>query len=238
MVSRKEFIVCTVQLTIKVKNIMIIWIASYPRSGNRYFRTLLNHFYDIPSKTIYRNRKRLAKTSSEILALQQSSETFFVKTHELPYDVAPAIYLVRDGRDALISYAHYILNIEQASQDFETILQYVITNPGYFGGWGNHVMTWNHRLYPTALIKFEELVTTSQPIHLIQKAFQTLEHTCDEPVRIGPLPTFQQLQQEHPLLFHRGQSGYWKTEMSPKLHRLFWQIHGEAMHQMGYREGS
>ena len=39
-----------------------------------------------------------------------ASDIYFVKTHELPTenDNSPAIYLVRDGRDVLMSYAHYI----------------------------------------------------------------------------------------------------------------------------------
>ena len=37
-----------------------------------------------------------------------SNKVYFVKTHELPSDDSPAILLVRDGRDAMVSFAHYI----------------------------------------------------------------------------------------------------------------------------------
>lgn len=150
-----------------------------------------------------------------------------MKTHELPNDNAPAIYLVRDGRDALISYTHYILNVERASQSFETILQDIISNSRYFGGWGTHVMTWTRRPHPTAIIAVE-------PLRLIQKALPIVGKAGIEPLTLEPPPTFEQLQQEHPLLYHRGQQGYWKTEMPSHVHHLFWQIHGEAIRHMGY----
>jgi hypothetical protein len=44
----------------------------------------------------------------DVDAARSSQETLLVKTHDLPDDDSPALYLVRDGRDALVSYAHYI----------------------------------------------------------------------------------------------------------------------------------
>lgn len=217
---------------------MIIWLASYPRSGNRYFRTLLRYYYGIGGTTIYpKTDNPVPKSPEELHSMMASAETFLVKTHELPQDDAPAIYLVRDGRDALISYTHFILRVEHASQDFETILQDVVTNPGYFGGWGNHVLAWTRRPYPTAVVKFEELTQTQQPIPLLQRALQIVGHPCIDLVRLDAPPTFQQLQQKQPLLLHRGKSGYWKTEMPPQLYQEFWRIHGEAMRHLGYLEG-
>ena len=32
---------------------MIVWLASYPRSGNTYFRILLNHLYGIKTPMAY-----------------------------------------------------------------------------------------------------------------------------------------------------------------------------------------
>lgn len=46
---------------------MIIWIASYPRSGNRYLRTLLHHYYGIERTTIYSTGKQIAPKHPEEL---------------------------------------------------------------------------------------------------------------------------------------------------------------------------
>lgn len=32
---------------------MIVWLASYPRSGNRFFRILLFHLYGIKTYSVY-----------------------------------------------------------------------------------------------------------------------------------------------------------------------------------------
>ena len=91
---------------------MIIWIASYPRSGNTYFRELLQHFYDLETYSVYddpkRNLKSEGKSTAELMSspmtlvdMAKAKETYFVKTNELPQDDFPAIYLLRDGRDAV-----------------------------------------------------------------------------------------------------------------------------------------
>ncbi|HMJ91237.1 MAG TPA: hypothetical protein VK530_15560, partial [Candidatus Acidoferrum sp.] len=90
---------------------MIVWLASYPRSGNTFFRIVLHHVYNLKTFSVY-NDPELEKIGvAEVVGhetmpasldeLRSSSEVFFVKTHELPADKDPAIYIVRDGRDAL-----------------------------------------------------------------------------------------------------------------------------------------
>src|SRR5690348_17690471 len=99
---------------------MIIWLASYPRSGNTFYRILLNHLFGVSTQSVYNDplfeeRPELselvghAHNDRSLHELASSPRAYFVKTHELPNcDTYPAIYLVRDGRDALVSYAHYI----------------------------------------------------------------------------------------------------------------------------------
>lgn len=97
---------------------MIIWVAPYPRSGNTFFRMLLYYKCGIKTYSIYNDQlfERIGASESvghELLPapldqLKQDEKLYFVKTHNLPQDDNPAIYLVRDGRDALISHANYI----------------------------------------------------------------------------------------------------------------------------------
>lgn len=74
---------------------MIIWLASYPRSGNTYFRMLLNHIYGIKTRSVY-DDPLLAnlKGSSELVGhellngsledLDQSKEFFLLKRTTFP----------------------------------------------------------------------------------------------------------------------------------------------------------
>jgi hypothetical protein len=168
-----------------------------------------------------------------------SPELHFVKTHDLPSeDRHPALYLVRDGRDALVSYAHYILSFEAGHESgprqtaFPEVLRDLIIYKASFGGWGPNVLAWTRgRSAPVRVIKFEALI--ADPVRELVDAVRGLG--CElRPRNASRLPTFQELHETMPAFFRRGNVGCWQDEMSPELHQLFWEHHGEAMSSMGY----
>jgi len=230
---------------------MIIWLASYPRSGNTYFRVLLKHYYGIRSSSIY-NDKRFAgiPALAEVVGYEPppmslpemtaSDIAFFVKTHELHADHSPAIYLVRDGRDALVSYAHFIWTYEEKQsveiprQALHRILHDLIAYNDSFGGWGPHVLAWTERVAPTAIVKFEDLVSSPEPLALVSGALGTSGYGHGAMIPAGRSPSFDDLRTYRPEFFRRGKIGGWKDDISPDLHQLFWEKHGEAMQRMGY----
>jgi hypothetical protein len=81
---------------------MILWLASYPRSGNTFFRAVLKHVYGIPSIGIYEldrkvspmemaRRQRiervvdvLPENITPLAEMAVSDRVHVVKTHELP----------------------------------------------------------------------------------------------------------------------------------------------------------
>ena len=72
--------------------------------------------------------------------LHADSGMHIVKTHDLPNgDTSPASVLIRDGRDAVVSYAHHALKTEQGIEQpgrelFEATLKQLIIGDN-FGGW-------------------------------------------------------------------------------------------------------
>ncbi len=227
---------------------MIIWIASYPRSGNTYMQMLLWHFYGFSPYSVYLE-KELAKGEHikkkmqefwghipallDLTTMAKSSEWYFVKTHEMPHDHFPAIYLVRDGRDAIISYAHFIRNFENSNVDIETLLYNLISTSDSFGGWNAHVLHWTQRQEPTVIIKFEDLIQHPEPLQLVTQTLRTVG--CQSFVSsTTSFPTFAELHQKYPRFFHKGQIGRWREELPHKLHELFWKKHKEGMVRMGY----
>ena len=90
-----------------------VWIASYPRSGNTFLRTVLNHCFGLKSTSVYPNdlggNKLLENYVGHIepepyMRLVSTDNTApLVKTHELPRDNFSAIYVIRDGRAACAS---------------------------------------------------------------------------------------------------------------------------------------
>jgi glycosyltransferase involved in cell wall biosynthesis len=182
----------------------------------------------------------------------------FVKTHLLPHQLVPsdpqipAVYLVRDGRDALVSIAHHRSDIIAPGSDFEkNLVEAIVAARGsFFGGWSCNVLEWLDRA--SIVIKFEDLIMN--PIDCVERLRSIID--LPEP-DISKLPTFNDLRSEDmpygrgaredlPLeekqtwrekFFRRGRVGGWKDEMPLELHELFWELHGHAMRQIGYDDG-
>lgn len=229
---------------------MIIWLASYPRSGNTFFRLLVKHIYGLPTYSIYQfgatSKHGLGKiigvkTETDMLFNDMATDqgTYLMKTHNLPQDDFPAIYLVRDGRDALVSYAHYILEYarevpkhEQPAQYIETLAGLIETDP-QFGSWSDNVRAWIARSGHTVVVKFEDLIKA--PIEHLHRAMEEVGYQAPN-IESTPIPTFSELHKKVPDFFRKGQVGSWYEEMPAELHERFWQRHGEVMLKLGYGE--
>jgi Sulfotransferase domain len=235
------------------RNVMIVWLASYPRSGDTFFRILLNRLYGIRTLSVDNDKffeERGGDTVDvvghvhsdvSIDELARLPEMYFVKTHELPRgDRFPTIYLVRDGRDTLVSYAHFILHFEPTavipSASFGTTLRDLIEHRGSFGGWGPHVLSWSARSTraPTSFVRFEDLIrdppgVLTESVRYVQPQMQELAHPRS-------IPEFSELHALLPEFFRKGQAGGWRAEMSNELQRLFWTRYGQAMSASGYAE--
>jgi len=222
---------------------MIVWLASYPRSGNTFLRTVLHSVYGLPTFSLYDEdpppeMQRVLGCGGAIGDLptaHAAPETRYVKTHELPgEDQASAMYIVRDGRDALVSYAHYIHRYDRGELDvgrevmLET-LRALIERDEWFGGWGHHVDSWLERPN-TMVMKFEQLITA--PVETVDCALRAARQVVQRGARAAP--TFDELHALVPDFFTRGQVGRWRTEMPPDIENLFWQRHGARMERLGY----
>src|SRR5262245_9850273 len=112
---------------------MIVWLASYPRSGNTFLRIVLHRVYGPPTYSIYDGDDPVAqRVGPELVGyrpkplrrseLVASDELFFVKTHKRrKADDSPAIYLVRDGRDAVVSHAHLRASMQNATNTSQSV---------------------------------------------------------------------------------------------------------------------
>ena len=106
---------------------MLVWVASYQRSGNNLtFRTLdevfgVNRFCTIYKPRLFLRGRKFSRykvppelkrvPKDELLeTLRGRPEPFFIKSHRPrdSSDPAPALYIVRDGRDVLVSRAHWL----------------------------------------------------------------------------------------------------------------------------------
>jgi hypothetical protein len=227
---------------------LITWLASYPRSGNTFFRILVYQLYGIQTYSLYADA--IINSSPEVRAIVGSSDTpidpqeavasplpCLVKTHEVASDEHPAILIVRDGRDVLVSYARYIMSFvpdgdqQRSPDEFQGILRMLITSTDHFGGWSHNVASWLSRRVPTVLVKYEDLL--QRPLEIAPESLEK----AGFPIRgkqEQPQLSFDELHDKMPDFFRKGRVGNWRTEMSGELQELFWQTNADMMRRLGY----
>jgi hypothetical protein len=231
---------------------VIVWLASYPRSGNTFLRIVINRLYGRGSSTVYpvdgvreRLGGQLVATERGDVSLAEardSSDVHFVKTHRRrDYDVCDvdhAIYLARDGRDALVSFAR-----QRAEQDpgryRDELAGLIDRHRGGTASWGLNVLSWlpAERSVGTShvvVIRFEDLI--SEPVGVVTEAVSRVAPDLPAPGE-STIPTFSQLHQVDPQFFRRGLNGTHRDEMPADLEDLFWSHEDNrvAMDRLGYR---
>ncbi len=253
---------------------MLFWVASYPRSGNRFFRTLISSLCEVATTDIefceslmreLLGEKALESLQSSRARQVQQAETlkatrgpspaaptpewaqrplaevvadpnpYAIKSHCVVHDTnLPAVYLVRDGRDAMVSYARFapLYGKDIPPEQFrKNLVQRINYTGGRYGGWSENVAAWTNRPN-TCVLSFSDLI--QNPVESVQKAIDTLQL----PIRIlnTHVPTFEELQAKNPELYRRGKAGSWRDEFPADLLPLFWEKHGEMMRKLGYKD--
>lgn len=235
---------------------MIVWLASYPRSGNTYYRLLLHHLYGQCTYSQYNDALFMEMGAQGIIGHEQlpaplseldgEARLYFVKTHDLPVDHRPAICLVRDGRDVMVSFARYNKTYAPNQPDrasnpqpvdaetFSTSLRKLITVSKQFGGWSRNVLSWLSRDRGAGLVvvRYEDLLR--DPAGELVRSLGVLNISFERGG--GALPSFEELHRRWPEFFRKGKTGSWREEMTDELHELFWQHHGDAMRALGYAQ--
>ena len=197
-----------------------IWLASWPRSGNTLLRQILYYCFGIKSDTAYEN---------DITGEFSSNTSKLVKTHNKPPNDWPAIYVVRDGREACVSYMHYMRQTDRDKNG--PPLRWVIEghHSVWFGTWSQHIALWSPRTRTdTLLLSYENMVASPG-----QAVEQIAEFLNANPTG-NSLPTFASLHKALPTFFRSGTNQTWKTEMIGDDLDLFWGLHGETMEEFGY----
>jgi len=225
---------------------MIVWIASFPRSGNTFLRILLNRIYGVSTSTVYDVDGVAERVGAGLVGatdrpapvaeFRASRDVHFVKTHR-PRDASVAaddraICLVRDGRDAVVSWAR--MESESDPSAYQTQLRAKILNRSGTGTWGANVLSW---LVPSAPhrvpLRYEDLIAA--PEAAVTSVVSTLAPALT-PRPVPEIPTLATLKESDPAFFRRGRVGSHDDELPPDLHALFWSVpaNRDAMALLGY----
>jgi len=220
---------------------MVIWLASYPRSGNTFMRVLLKACFGLNSYSQYNDTSDIgvdsefAKTVGhqkyegnwkEFYAeAKKSNERILIKTHDKPIDAGKTIYLVRDPRSVVVSFHNYL----QSFSTLELKRVHTIMGATAFGAWGQHIMEWRpDKRYDTLIVHFEELV--QNPLHIAQKVgdFLGIE------MHGNSIPSFADLQKLNPAFFRSGSNKQNVSELNSNELNLVNFLFRKQMKIMGY----
>jgi len=222
---------------------MIVWLASYPRSGNTLLRILLSRHFGLRSWSVHGDGDgrdigpELAAIvgfephgplgEDALATMAASAETFLVKTHDLPPPGRdwPAIYVVRDGRSALASYWHY----RNRLGDVGHTMPAVVAGAVQFGSWSAHVAAWlDAPLSRRLVLRYEDLAAPSAATLAAIGDF--LGHT---PIAAPPVE-FAALNAMAPGHFRGGSDARNVAELQACCPALFDTLHGAMQARLGY----
>lgn len=175
----------------------IVWLASYPKSGNTFLRLLLYRYIytDVmETKEVEERIPDLHKLLSQDKQLKLGLDgSVLVKTHFLlssqhPYfsNTVGFIYILRNPRDVIFSNARY-LGCYKDKKLLHSFAENFIKNMGVdrwtkmgMGTYPKHLISWLDGVssFPHLFIKYKNL--KDKPIETLTKVLEFLEIEIDE----------------------------------------------------------
>lgn len=207
----------------------IVWLASYPRSGNTFARTIIFHSLGVRTASIYRKDLGEGRAPELVGHIEHgpggridygSEPVRILKTHQAPQsDDYPTIYVLRDGRAATVSLYDFY--------EGRAPMMDIIEGRTRFGTWKDHVARWMPTTRPATLfLRYEEMVAN------IPLAIEQLSEFLRLPVKSQTIPSREQI---------ASSDGRWVRSSSDHRSELagaeldrFMEINGEAMAKFGY----
>ena len=137
-----------------------VFIVGYPKSGNTWFQDLAAGvvFGALPAFAPPVLVQDLVPDVHAVQHYKRYATPMFFKSHALPTpDYKRVVYLLRDGRDAMVSYYHQLVVLDKGRVDF---LEMVQSGKSLFPcKWHKHVEAWLDNPFEAQMIviKYEEL---------------------------------------------------------------------------------
>lgn len=238
------------------------FIVSFPKSGNTWMRIMFSNLLSIqedgniflqeiqefvPDSHVPDQLKRAEKKGSLFEGLRFQ----FIKSHD-PYKKffkgKNVIYIVRDGRDVLNSYYHYINARREGGVKMMDLIER--GEQLGFGSWNDHVMSWhNGRHGRFILLRYEDLLrdTENEMKKLLNYiGFEVKESALKLAIENSSFDRLRSLEDKKGVayadrlkdksskFFRKGTSGDWKSAFTPEELKRFEELNREAMQLCGY----
>lgn len=270
----------------------ILWLASYPKSGNTWMRAFLHNvihdrggpldlnaisrtammdagrrYYEpfltkpweeMDAEDVVRLRPRVQRAMAE-----SKPGTVLVKTHSMltglsgtpshdPDLTLGAIYIVRDPRDVVVSYADHLgVTIDSTIDSMATPdAMTEVSDKGvaeFLGTWSQHVSSWTAQEGATVThVRYEDMLARPKqtfghvvsflhldvPASVVRKA---IENTAfDKLTRQEARKGFGERSHKQEKFFRKGRSGGWRAILSDAQRARIEADHGAVMRRFGY----
>lgn len=155
------------------------FICSYPKSGNTWLRFIIANGISNEEISLISVNKHVPDIYNFSTEIKDIEGPRFIKTHHPDFNDFPScIYIVRDYRDVLVSYYHYMLGHGHSYSWDEFINQSDLLNKP-FGSWEKHVNLAQQRKSESPnsilIIRYEDLLEKS--LDMIESIFSYLNIT-------------------------------------------------------------
>ncbi|HVU32608.1 MAG TPA: sulfotransferase domain-containing protein [Opitutaceae bacterium] len=225
-----------------------VFIVGFPKSGHTWLQYLLASLaggIDVTRAPDSLVQDVIPDVYARVAYRRYREPTFF-KSHALPRkDYRRVIYLVRDGRDAMVSWFHHHQAVF-GPMDFPTLVR---TAPHLEARWHEHVEAWLKNPFQAELLVVRYEVLRRTPVEELARiaAFAGIEAAAARLEAAVSAASFEKQKQreakhgwEDPMwpkdksFVRRGTVGSYRDEMPPEALAAFIAEAGPTLRSLGY----
>ncbi len=225
----------------KSRNNPSIWVIGYPKSGNTWLSYLCSYCFNLP----YRNFGKPAKKPAQAWIRDSVSGNhnwdslegyeYVQKTHKpprsVPYENGIIFYIIRDPRDAFVSYRHFMkTRLAGWKGRFRFILLGMLGQEAqikwFLTKWERHIKNWTP--YAQAVLSYDRIL--GEGVSYLSGVFENAgckihSNIVEEAYRLF---SFERMSggrnrgdEDKNSFFRRGISGDWENHLSEEESKAF-----------------
>jgi hypothetical protein len=225
-----------------------IGIVGFPKSGHTWMQTLIAGLaYNVDPATVPDAVVQQLVPDVHGRDPKRHSSPMFFKSHHLPRpEYQRVLYILRDGRDVMVSYFHYQAALDKKAPDF---LAMAGGGAQPWGHWHEHVEAWLANPFGADLLvlRYERLQTA--PLKELARIceFAGLQRDDRTLARVVQSSSFEKLRSKEArqglanpawprdkFFFRRGQIGSYRDEMPSEVLTAFLQNARPTLLKCGY----
>ncbi|MGE0470241.1 MAG: sulfotransferase domain-containing protein [Nitrospira sp.] len=239
-----------------------VYLVSYPKSGNTWMRYLMAYAIwpdlaeiDLIEMGAYMPSVGL-KNDSDMMRDPNSPcnrlKYRIIKEHK-PYNqlarqyIKRAIYIARDGRDAMVSYWHFCNQRDGTAIPFSEFIELSAKPEHSYGEWRVHLMGWmNATLDAKLVLRYEDLIADTagslrQALEIVE--VEVSEAALANAVERASFSSMRKLEKTKGFnlemlkkveFVREGKIGSWQDVFGPGDLERFCRFHGGCVSELGY----